>query len=101
MEARFNLADAICHYYHENGPALQLHKVSMEGPLKLVDSPQDKQRYAKRKRLFGNVAEEKTEEYFEAALHKFLVRAFRGPVAQETIDRQSYWNDALERRTFL
>jgi len=86
---RFNLADAICHYYHENGPALQLHKVSMEGPLKLVDSPQDKQRYAKRKRLFGNVAEEKTEEYFEAALHKFLVRAFRGPVAKETIDRYS------------
>ena len=86
---RFNLADAICHYYHENGPALQLHKVSMEGPLKLVDSPQDKQRYTKRKRLFGNVAEEKTEEYFDAALHKFLVRAFRGPVAQETIDRYS------------
>ena len=84
---RFNLADAICHYYHENGPALQLHKVKMEGPLKLVDSPQDKERYAKRKRIFGNVPEEPTEPYLRAALNKFLPRAFRGPVASETVDR--------------
>ena len=95
---RFNLSDAICHYYHENGPALQLHKVTMEGPLKLVDSPKDKERYAKRKRVFGNAPEEKTEEYLRAALNQFLPRAFRGPVAPETVDRYvrigtSHWKE--------
>ena len=84
---RHNLADAICHYYHENGPALQLHRVTMEGPLKLVDSPKDKERQAKRKRLFGKAPEEATEAYLRTALAGFLPRAFRGPVPEETVDR--------------
>lgn len=84
---RYTMPDALCHYYHENGPAMELHKVSVEGPLSLVDSPDDKKRYALRKRLFGNDKEEATSEYLQAALARFLPRAFRGPVDQKTIEQ--------------
>ena len=95
---RFTMADALCHYYHENGPSLELHQITVEGPLKLVDSPQDKQRLSLRKRLFGNATEEPTEAYLREALAKFLPRAFRGPVSDETIDGfvqigTSHWED--------
>lgn len=84
---RFTMADALCHYYHENGPAMELHKASVEGPLRLVDSPEDKKRYALRKRLFGNAEEEASPEYLQSALARFLPRAFRGPVDQTTVEQ--------------
>ena len=82
---RYTFADALCHYYHDNGPSLQLHKVTVEGPLRLVDSPKDKQRYARRKSLFGKDPEESTETYLRVALTRFLPKAFRGPVSAETV----------------
>ncbi len=84
---RFTLADALCHYYHENGPSLQLHKITVEGPLRLVDSPSDKQRYARRKAVFGDEPGKPTESYLRGALARFLPMAFRGPVSTETVDR--------------
>ena len=37
----FNLADVLCHYYFTNGPALELHQATIEGPLKMVDGPRE------------------------------------------------------------
>ena len=58
----------------------------MEGPLKMVESPDDIARVERRKVLFGKGAEEKTESYLKTALNNFLPHAFRGPVDDETME---------------
>lgn len=85
-EGTFNLADALCHFYHNNGPALELHHLAIEGPIKLVESPADKARENLRQRITGVRKEGQSQEDFAREMLKsFLPRAFRRPVSDETI----------------
>lgn len=82
-----NLGDTLAHEYHDNGPALQLHDLKVEGPLKTVDGPKDIQRKEMRFALAGvNPEDVPREEYARRMLSKSLPRAFRRPVEEETID---------------
>ncbi|MDF1739151.1 MAG: DUF1588 domain-containing protein [Verrucomicrobiales bacterium] len=82
----FNLADALCHFYHNNGPALEFHHLTVEGPSKLVESPADKARENIRQRITGVRKEGQSQEDFAREMLKsFLPRAFRRPVSDETI----------------
>ncbi|MFN6191840.1 MAG: DUF1588 domain-containing protein [Planctomycetia bacterium] len=81
------IADALCHFYHERGPALEIHRVVVEGPSKLVQSPLDKARAAAWQALVGPRAEGQTDaELLRSMLVRFLPRAFRRPVDDETVD---------------
>jgi len=81
------IADALCHFYHERGPALEIHRVAVEGPSKLVQSPLDKARAAAWQALVGPRAEGQTDaDLLESMLVRFLPRAFRRPVDDETVD---------------
>jgi len=85
-EGTFNFADALCHFYHNHGPALELHHLSIEGPLKRVDSPADKARESIQKRITGVRKEGQSQEDFTREMLKsFLPRAFRKPVSEETV----------------
>ncbi|MGY8719883.1 MAG: hypothetical protein ACKVI3_19115, partial [Verrucomicrobiia bacterium] len=53
LQGTFNIADALCHYFFDAGPALELHKITVEGPLKLVDDPQEIRRKEIRSQLVG------------------------------------------------
>lgn len=80
------IADALCHFYHERGPALEIHRVAVEGPSKLVQSPRDKARAAVWQALVGPRAEGQTDaELLRSMLVRFLPRAFRRPVDDETL----------------
>lgn len=94
-EGTFNLADALCHYYFENGPALQLHGLMVKGPLKQVAGPKDKRRAELRRRLAGvERAGLSDEDYARQMLARFLPQAFRRPVDQQMI--ASYLSIAQE-----
>ena len=85
-QGTFNLADALCHFYHNHGPALELHHLSIEGPLKLVDSLEDKVREKLQQRITGVRKEGQSQEDFTREMLKaFLPRAFRKPVSEETV----------------
>jgi len=89
------LADTLTYLYHDNGPSLQLHAVSVEGPLKRVDGPQDHQRRAWREWSFGvRKNGESDEAYADRGLRLFLPRLFRRPVDEET--RKQFLNIAKE-----
>ncbi len=83
-----NIADALCHNYFENGPSLELHEVTIEGPLKIVDGPKDLRRASLQKKLAGSDRGDLSDEaYARKALAHFLPRAFRKPVDSETVER--------------
>ena len=79
------LADTLTYYYHENGPALQIHNVKVEGPFQLVEGPQDLRRKELREWSFSTRRKGETDEAFaDRGLQLFLQRLFRRPVDAET-----------------
>jgi mono/diheme cytochrome c family protein len=83
------LADTLAYHYHENGPALQLHSVQIEGPFKIVDGPKDLQRRKWREYNFATRNKgESDEAYASRALGRLLPRLFRRPVTEDV--RRSY-----------
>ena len=82
-----NIADALCHDYFENGPSLELHEVEIEGPLKVVDGPQDKRRDQLHKQMAGVEKGALSDaDYARTLLENFLPRAFRRPADAETVE---------------
>ncbi len=87
LQGTFNVADALCHFYHENGPALELHQVTLEGPSKLVQSPADLARKTLQERFTGPRQDGQSHaDIARAMLSRFLPRAFRRPVDETTLD---------------
>ncbi|MEX0670398.1 MAG: DUF1588 domain-containing protein, partial [Pirellulales bacterium] len=82
----FEIADALCYFYHERGPALELHRVTVEGPSKTIESPRDTARVAARNALTGTRQPDQSDaERARAMLASFLPKAFRRPVDDETV----------------
>ncbi len=83
----FNLADVLCHYYFTNGPALEFHHATIEGPLKIVDGPREMLAKKLQKKFTGNRKPGQSDESFtREILTGFLPRAFRRPVDKQTIE---------------
>ena len=81
------LGEAFAYDYYEKGPALDLHEIRVEGPLRLVDGPKDKQVKTRQRRLFGVRNEELSkEESVTKLLEDLLPKLFRKPVESHTID---------------
>jgi hypothetical protein len=83
------LGDTLTYYYHENGPALQLHGVTVEGPLELVEGPQDLKRREWREWNFSTRKQGESDEvYADRGLRLLLPRLFRRAASDEV--RQGY-----------
>lgn len=83
------LGDTLAYHYHFNGPAMQLHGVTVEGPFELIDGPRDVQRRQWREWSFGVRNKGESDEVFaDRGLRVFLPRLFRRPVNGEI--RRSY-----------
>ena len=83
----FEIADALCHFYHERGPALEIHRVAIEGPSKTIESPRDKARAAARQVIVGNRKDGQTDlDVARGMLTSFLPQAFRRPVSDATVE---------------
>ena len=81
------LGEAFVYDYYEKGPALDLHEVRVEGPLRLVDGPKDKTVKDKARRLFGARDEALSkEESITKLLEDLLPKTFRKPVEKRTIN---------------
>ncbi len=79
------LGDTLSYFYHEKGPALQLHGVTVEGPLRLVDGPRDRARRKWREWSFGARKDGESDEAFaDRGLRTYLPRLFRRPVDDAT-----------------
>ncbi|MDG2168589.1 MAG: DUF1588 domain-containing protein [Opitutales bacterium] len=83
----FNFADILCHYYFTNGPALEFHQATIEGPLKMVDGPREMLATKLQKQFIGTRKSGQSDEALtREILTGFLPKAFRRPVDQQSID---------------
>jgi hypothetical protein len=81
------LGEAFAYDYYEKGPALDLHEIRVEGPLRSVDGPKDKKIKDRARRLFGGPNEALSkEENVTKLLEDLLPKIFRKPVKSRTID---------------
>jgi hypothetical protein len=86
MTSTTALADGLCHFYHERGPALELHRVIIQGPSRSVESPRDRARAVARQAVVGpRPAGSSDVDAVRPMLASFLPRAFRRPVDEETL----------------
>ncbi len=99
LQGTFNIADALCHYFFDNGPAMELHQLTVEGPLKLVDDPEEIHRKQVRQQLVGTRAVgQNNEAHARQILTHLLPKAFRRPVDKTTIENyleiaKEHWAD--------
>lgn len=87
VKGKIHLADCMCHYYFNHGPSLEIHRVKISGPSKVVESPTLRRARLTRARLFGEPREGQSfEDCARAGLPKFLQQVFRRPVDDETVE---------------
>lgn len=79
-------AETVCFDVYENGPALEVHHVKIEGPSKVIDGPLDVARQKLKKKF---IDDDEPDEVIE----RLLTNAFRRPVDQATVD--AYHNEFL------
>lgn len=93
-----NLGDTFAYEYHEFGPALEIHGLSVEGPFALIDGPKDKRRAGIREYSFTARNDGETDaEYARRGTRGFLMRLFRRPVDETTVSAyvqmaQEHWS---------
>ncbi len=93
-----NLGDTYAYEYHEFGPALEIHGLTVEGPFALVDGPKDKRRAGIREYSFTARNDGETDaEYARRGTRGFLMRLFRRPVDETTVSAyvqmaQEHWD---------
>ncbi len=63
----------------ENGPALEVHRLSIEGPSQIIDGPKDKERKKTQSRFLGDDAEP------GETIERYLTAAFRRPIDEKTV----------------
>ncbi len=81
--------ETISYQHFEEGPAIDVHEVTITGPLKRVEDAGDRKRRTLRKRFLGDRDGRTDEAFTKAALERFLTAAFRRPADAETVD--GYW----------
>lgn len=64
----------------ENGPALEIHELQVNGPDELANGPEEKLSQRRRDRLMNS------GPTLEDSIKNFLTRAFRRPVSDEVLD---------------
>ena len=72
-------AETVVFDVFENGPALQIHSLSIDGPKQLVDGPQELERQRLRQRFLGD------DTNPENSIRRLLTKAFRRNVDEETV----------------
>ena len=88
QKGKASVADSLCYYYFENGPALEIHSVTVEGPFMIVDGPKDILRAELREQFAGlRKVTDSDETYARQMLERSLPKVFRRPVDDQIVDR--------------
>ena len=78
--------ETIAYDSFENGPALEIHGMEIEGPLSRVDGPRDTTRKKIQSGILGADFDPDNEKQVRNMLTGFLSGAFRRPVQPEIVD---------------
>ncbi len=79
--------ETVIYQLFEEGPALEIHEVNVEGPLKLTSTPVEKRREEAARRFLGRRGAESDDEYLRSFLRRFLTGAFRRPATEMDVEQ--------------
>jgi len=79
--------ETVVYQLFEEGPALQIHEVQIEGPRQWVESPEQRRQAAQAKAFLGTLDLDSASELeVRTWLNRFLSDAFRRPIAPKDVD---------------
>lgn len=86
MSSKLGLyAETVVYQFFEEGPALQIHQVDIEGPRKVIKTAEQKRQEEIARRFLGERGDRSDREYLRRFLRRFLTRAFRRPATEADI----------------
>jgi hypothetical protein len=85
----FFYAETIAYEHFEKGPAVDIHGVSIEGPLRIIEDGEDRERKRIQNALMGQVGKENPLQNLDSTLDRLLSAAYRRPATPQTIGRYS------------
>jgi len=80
-------AESVVYQFFEQGPALEIHGVDIEGPLKVIQTPEEKRQQERTRRFLGQRGDESDDAYVRGFLRKLITQAFRRPATDADVDR--------------
>ena len=78
--------ETIAYDSFENGPALEIHGATIEGPLEIIEGPRDITRRKIQDMILSKTSNPTSPKAVRKVLAEFLTRAFRRPVELELVD---------------
>lgn len=81
--------DTISYEHFEDGPGLDIHRTTIEGPFKVIESPADKRRREMQVKLIGDRGGRSAEAHAREVLRRLLGRVNRKPPTDR--DVEAYW----------
>ncbi len=78
--------ETVVYQFFEEGPALEIHDIEIEGPLEIVEGPQDRIQRKIAERFLGERKSKKDNAYIKSVMRRFLTNAFRRPATKSEIN---------------
>ncbi len=82
-----NLVETMSCYLFATGPAIDIHRMAVTGPLRLIADDDEETQKRITARFLGERAGRGDREYAEAILRPFLEKAFRRPATEEQVEK--------------
>ena len=79
--------ETVIYQFFEEGPALQIHEVVIEGPLQVLQTAREKRQAVQTERFLGSRDELSEPASLRRFLDRYLTTAFRRPASDTDIDR--------------
>jgi hypothetical protein len=77
--------ETVIFQFFEEGPALEIHEVEVQGPMERIEGPQDRQRRQWVARFMGEAKSEDRQAQVRAVMQSFLTKVFRRPAEERDI----------------
>jgi len=90
------LVETMCCYHFSKGPGLNVHRMSISGPVRLVEDERDIEQRKITNRFLGERKGRNDREYAEAILRPLVNAAFRRPATDAQVEK--YLNIALNHQ---
>ncbi len=86
-----NYGETMVFQFYEEGPALELHAITIEGPLKIIKTPEQISQETQTKQFLGPLAEPNAiedpvlDKKLTSFYYRYLSKLFRRPVAEQDV----------------
>lgn len=85
--SQVNLVETMCCYLFEKGPGIDVHRLAITGPIRLIEDIEEVEQRKATSRFMGERGGRDDREYVEAILRPVIDSAFRRPATDAQVDK--------------